>query len=143
MADRLIFIRVEHELLLARNCQKRKQMTARERSDESLLGIDIGGIAEIGRGRRCGHRMAAVEAPDVIARIFLIRKLGAAAFPFQSRFVLGHAFVSLCARTCLCIKGACARRNCGSASPARSFRAAVPGCRSITSPTSWTSQSAI
>src|SRR4029450_10728071 len=57
---------------------------------ERLLGIDIGWITEISRGRRRRHRMTAVECPGVIARIFLIRKFGAAALPFQSHSVFGH-----------------------------------------------------
>src|SRR6266404_5651202 len=93
MADRMILVRVEHEFLLARDRQEREHVAARERSDESLLGIDIGWIAEISRGRGCRHRMAAVEAPGMIARILLIRKLSSAALPFQSHFVFGHAFV--------------------------------------------------
>ena len=89
----MILVRVEHELLLARNRQEREHVAARERSDERLLGIDIGGIAEIGRRRRGRHRMAAVEAPGMIARILLIRKLSSTALPSQSHFVFGHAFV--------------------------------------------------
>src|SRR5262249_26743682 len=34
--------------------------------------------------------MAAVECPRMVARIFLIRKFGAAAPPFQSHSVFGH-----------------------------------------------------
>src|SRR2546430_3090454 len=34
--------------------------------------------------------MTAVEGPGVIARIFLIRKFGATALPFQSHSVFGH-----------------------------------------------------
>src|SRR5262245_48144221 len=90
MADRMILVRIEHELLLARNRQEREHVAARERSDERLLGIDIGGIAEIGRRRRGRHRMAAVEAPGMIARILLIRKLSSTALPSQSHFVFGH-----------------------------------------------------
>src|SRR5262249_61342163 len=93
MSDRMILVRVEDEFLLARDRQKREHVAARERSDESFLGIDIGGITEISRGRGCRHRMAAVEAPGMIARILLIRKLSAAALPFQRHFVLGHGSV--------------------------------------------------
>src|SRR5262245_16360332 len=93
MADRMILVRVEDELLLARDRQKREHVAARERSDESILGIYIGGIAEISRGRGCRHRMAAVEAPGVIARILLVRKLSSTALPSQSHFVFGHAFI--------------------------------------------------
>src|SRR5215469_17969660 len=89
----MILVQVEGEFLLARNRQEREHVAARERSDESLLGIDIGGIAEISRGRGRRHRMATVEAPGMIARILLVRKLGATALPFQSHFVFGHAFV--------------------------------------------------
>src|SRR5262245_46961843 len=93
MADRMILVRVEDELLFARNRQEREHVAARERSDESLLGIDIGGIAEVGRRRRGRHPMAAVEAPGMIARILLIRKLSSAALPSQSHFVFGHASI--------------------------------------------------
>jgi hypothetical protein len=62
--------------------------TAGELSHKRLLGIDMGGIAEIGWGGRRGHRMAAVKAPGMIARIFLVRKFGAAARPLQAHIVL-------------------------------------------------------
>src|SRR5262249_23596899 len=89
---------IEHELLLARDRQKREHVTARERSDERFLGIDIRRITEISRGRRRRHRMAAVEYPSMIARIFLIRKFGAPAPPFQSHSVFGHVGYMECAR---------------------------------------------
>src|SRR6266851_9385700 len=93
MANRRVLVRIEHELLLTGNRQEREHVAARECSYESLLGIDIRRIAEISRCRRSHHRMAAVEAPGMITRILLIRKLSSAALPFQSHFVFGHAFV--------------------------------------------------
>ena len=93
MTNRLVFVGIDHELLLARNREEREHVTARERSDKRLLWIDVGRIAEIGRGGRRRHRMAAVEAPSVLARILLMRKLSATALPFQCYFVFGHVFV--------------------------------------------------
>src|SRR6516165_2901138 len=89
----MILVRVEDKLLLACNRQKREHVAARERSDESLLGIDISGIAEISRGRGRRHRMATVEAPGMIARVLLIRKLSSTALPSQRHFVFRHASV--------------------------------------------------
>src|SRR5207244_8360759 len=45
-----------------------------------------------GRCGRSRHGMAAVEAPGMIARIFLINKFGGAALPTQVYFVFGHTF---------------------------------------------------
>src|SRR5262245_36370414 len=80
---------VKHELLPARNRQEGNHVAAGERSDERLLGIDIGRIAEIGRSRRRRQHMIAVEAPSMVTRVLLIAKFGAAA--------------SLCAQTCVSI----------------------------------------
>src|SRR6266545_1095792 len=91
MANRRVLVRIEHELLLTGNRQEREHVAARECGYESLLGIDIRRIAEISRGRRRHHHMAAVEAPSMITRILLIRKLSSAALPFQGHFVFGHA----------------------------------------------------
>src|SRR5215472_4964680 len=92
MADCLVLVRIEHEFLLTGNRQEREHVTARERSYESLLGIDMRRVPQISGGRRRRHRMAAIEAPGVIARIPLIGKLSSAALPFQSYFVFGHVF---------------------------------------------------
>src|SRR5262249_36465260 len=99
VANRLVFVRIEHELLLARDRQERDHVTARERSDHRFRGMRVRRITEISRGRRRRHRMAAVEYPSMIARIFLIRKFGAAALPFQSHSVFGHVVYMECART--------------------------------------------
>jgi len=40
--------------------------------------------------------MAAIEAPSMVARIFLIRKLNAAALPLQTDFVFGHGLYMEC-----------------------------------------------
>src|SRR6516165_8726149 len=90
MADCLVLVRIEHELLLTGNRQEREHVTARECSYESLLGIDIRRVPQISGGRRRRHRMPAIEAPGMIARIPLIGKLSSAALPFQSYFVFGH-----------------------------------------------------
>src|SRR5262249_56482884 len=58
MSDHMILVRVEGELLPARDRQKREHVAARERSDEGLLGIDIGGITEVKPGRGCPEPMA-------------------------------------------------------------------------------------
>src|SRR5438552_1481157 len=98
MANRLVLVRIDHEPLLGRKRQECKHVTARNCSDKRLLWIDMGRIAEISRGRRRHHRMAAVEAPGMIARILLIRKLSAAALSFQCHFVFGHVLCIRCAR---------------------------------------------
>src|SRR5215813_15565634 len=71
-------------------------VVASARAYESLLGIDIRRVPQISGGRRRRHRMAAIEAPSMIARILLIGKLSSAALPFQSYFVFGHAFYMEC-----------------------------------------------
>ena len=53
-------------------------------------------VPQISGGRRRRHRMAAIEAPGMIARIPLIGKLGSAAVPFQSYFVFGHGSYMEC-----------------------------------------------
>ena len=51
MSDRLVLVRIEHELLLTGNRQEREHVAACECSDESLLGIDVRRVSEIS-GRR-------------------------------------------------------------------------------------------
>src|SRR5262245_16934734 len=96
MTDCFVLVRIEHELLLTGNRQEREHVTARECSYESLLGIYIRRVPQISGGRRRRHRMTAIEAPGMIARILLIGKLSSAALPLQSYFVFGHPFNMEC-----------------------------------------------
>src|SRR6266487_2287371 len=93
VADRFVGVVIEHKLLFTCDREKSEHVTTGERGDERFLGIDVGRIAKISRRGRSRHGVAAVEAPGVVARIFLINKFGAAALPTQSYFVFGHAFV--------------------------------------------------
>src|SRR5436190_9675424 len=92
VADRFVGVVIEHKLLFTCDCEKGEHVTTGERGDERFLGIDVGRIAKISRSCRSRHGVAAVEAPGVIARIFLINKFGPAALPTQSYFVFGHVF---------------------------------------------------
>src|SRR5690242_9510353 len=90
MANCGVLVRIEHEFWLTGNRQECEHVTARERSYERLLGIDIRRVPKISGGRRRRSRMAAIEAPGMIARILLIGKVSSASLPFQSYFVFGH-----------------------------------------------------
>src|SRR5437868_3064392 len=90
VADCFVGVIIEHKLFFTGDREKSEHVTTGERSNESFLGIDVLRISEIGRRRSCGHGVAAVEAPGVIAWIFLINKFSAAALPSQSNFVFGH-----------------------------------------------------
>jgi hypothetical protein len=92
MADRLVRVVIKDKLLLTRDCEKGEHVATGKRSNESFFGIDIGRIAKISGRSRSRHSVAAVEAPAMIARIFLINKFGPAALPTQSYFVFGHTF---------------------------------------------------
>src|SRR5262245_11371012 len=96
MADCLVLVRIEHELLLTGNPQEREHVTPREVRYERLLAIYIRRVPQISGRRRRPHRMAAIEAPSMIARILLIGKLSSAALPLQSYFVFGHPFNMEC-----------------------------------------------
>src|SRR5437762_3650428 len=93
MADRFVGVIIEHKLLFTCDREKSEHVTTGERGDECFFGIDVGRIAKISWRGRSRHGVAAVKAPGVIARIFLINKFSAAALPTQSYFVFGHAFV--------------------------------------------------
>src|SRR5262249_31564996 len=88
-------------------------VVASARAYESLLGIDIRRVPQISGGRRRRHRMAAIEAPGMIARILLIGKLSSAALPFQSYFVFGHAFYMECGQALrqLALTASCSVQN--------------------------------
>ena len=93
MADRLVGVFVENKLLFTCDGEKGEHVTTGEGSDKRFLGIDVGWVTKI--SRRCSrrHGMAAIKAPGVIARIFLINEFSAAALPTQSNFMFGHTFV--------------------------------------------------
>jgi hypothetical protein len=93
VADRFVGVVIEHKLLFTCDREKSEHVTTGERGDERFLGINVGRIAKISRRSRSRHGVAAVEAPGVIARIFLINKFRPAALPTQSYFVFGHTFV--------------------------------------------------
>jgi hypothetical protein len=90
VADGLIGVFVEHELLFAGNRQEREHVAARERSDKRFLGIDIFWIPDISRRGGRLHFVAAVEFPSMIARIFLVFERRIAAFPTKINFMFGH-----------------------------------------------------
>jgi len=93
MADGLVRIVIKDKLLFTRDREKGEHVATGKRSNEGFFGINVGRIAKISRRSRSRHGVAAVEAPSVIARIFLINKFGPAALPTQSYFVFGHFFV--------------------------------------------------
>src|SRR4029077_7205464 len=96
MADCFVGVVIKHKLLLTCDREKGEHVATGERGDESFFGIDVGRIAQIGRRGRSRHGVAAVEAPGVIARIFLINKFGARALPTPVYFVFGHTFRIRC-----------------------------------------------
>src|SRR4030095_11403856 len=93
MADRFVRVIVENKLLFRCDGEKGEHVTTGEGSDKRFLGIDVGWVAQI--SRRCSrrHGMAAIKAPGMIARIFLVNEFSAAALPTQSNFMFGHTFV--------------------------------------------------
>jgi len=92
MADRVVAILVEHELLFACDGKERQHVATRKRRYKRFLRIDKLWVSEISGGSRCLHFVSTVKIPSVIARIFLILERRVAAFPGESNFMFGHAF---------------------------------------------------
>ena len=66
-------------------------MATRKRGDKCGLRIEALRIAKIGRRSRGLHLDPVVEAPDVIAVVSLVAKIGAIARPFNGGSPLARA----------------------------------------------------
>src|SRR5437588_12089271 len=90
VTDCFVSVIIQDKLLFTRDREKGEHVTTGERSDESLLGIDVGRIAQIGRRGGRGYLAATIEAPGVIARLLLINKFSSAVVATQSNLVVVH-----------------------------------------------------
>src|SRR5437762_10376117 len=82
--DRFIIVFIKHELLFARDSQKRKHVTTGERGHKCLLRIHKAWITQVGGSGRGLHLVSAVNFPGVITRIFLVFERLIAAFPSET-----------------------------------------------------------
>ena len=56
-------------------------MAARERGDECLFGVDLGGISEVLRGGRGDKCIAVLEFPRMVAGVVFIGEVVFTSFP--------------------------------------------------------------
>ena len=117
VADRFVFVGIEDELLLTGDREKGEHVATGERRDERLFRIDVRRIAEISWCRGAGHGVAAIKAPGMIARIFLVARTRRRRVPNEEW---------LCVRTFFCIKR---RSRTASDALVAVFPRAKPLCR--------------
>src|ERR1700745_1578245 len=92
VADRIVNVLIEDELLFRGYGKKSEHVAARKRCHKRFLRIDKLWVSEISGSSRCLHFVSTLKFPGVIPRIFLILERRVAAFPGESNFMFGHGF---------------------------------------------------
>src|SRR5262249_32980441 len=87
---RVVLIAINDEAFVRRQREKGEHVTARQCRDESRLGVDALGIAQIGRRGGSWRLDAIFEPPNMITAIIFVAEIGAMTLPFDRGFVLGH-----------------------------------------------------